>query len=189
MIISCPSCETQFRVDETLFPADGKKVRCSKCGHVWRAMLEGQPASLAEPPEPVAPPVAAPVADASPEETPQAEQSAEQVEPVLSARDETGREDSGGDMEDPGEAESPEEESGPDGLTEEQRAKLAAARQQKPPSRLRTKVLFGLVVVAVLLLLALYTVPPDVLNKVKLGSQQPANVGEIDAKPASAGSQ
>ena len=145
-----------------------------------------QSAPFAEQPVSVAPPADRPAADVSPGETPPAGRPAELAEPALSARDETDREDSGGDTEEPGEAEPAEEESGPDGLTAEHRAKLVAARQHKPASRFRTKVLFILVVVAGLLLLALYTLPPDVLNKVKLGSQQPANVGEIDAKPAPA---
>lgn len=35
MIITCPRCETRFTTDAASFPASGRKVRCSKCGHVW----------------------------------------------------------------------------------------------------------------------------------------------------------
>jgi predicted Zn finger-like uncharacterized protein len=43
--IICPVCETRYEV-KAAFPPQGRKVRCSKCGHVWQA----QPvASVAEP--------------------------------------------------------------------------------------------------------------------------------------------
>jgi predicted Zn finger-like uncharacterized protein len=54
--IICPVCETRYEV-KAAFPPQGRKVRCSKCGHVWQA----QPvASVAEPaaatvPSPFAP--------------------------------------------------------------------------------------------------------------------------------------
>jgi len=35
MIITCPQCETRFITDTASFPASGRRVRCSKCGHVW----------------------------------------------------------------------------------------------------------------------------------------------------------
>ncbi|MBE9555140.1 MAG: zinc-ribbon domain-containing protein, partial [Proteobacteria bacterium] len=61
MIISCPSCKTQFRVDEARLTPDGKKVRCSKCGHVWQAMPDGQSAPSVEQPAPVMPTADRPV--------------------------------------------------------------------------------------------------------------------------------
>src|SRR5262245_61942276 len=43
--IICPVCETRYEV-KAAFPPQGRKVRCSKCGHVWQA----QPvASVSEP--------------------------------------------------------------------------------------------------------------------------------------------
>jgi len=51
-LIICPVCETRYEV-KAAFPPEGRKVRCSKCGHVWQA----QPVASA--PEP-APAVAAP---------------------------------------------------------------------------------------------------------------------------------
>lgn len=36
MIITCPQCETRYTADAGSFPASGRKVRCSKCGHVWQ---------------------------------------------------------------------------------------------------------------------------------------------------------
>src|SRR5438105_2919473 len=35
MIITCPQCETRYTADAASFSASGRKVRCSKCGHVW----------------------------------------------------------------------------------------------------------------------------------------------------------
>lgn len=35
MIITCPQCETRYTADAASFPASGRKVRCSKCGHAW----------------------------------------------------------------------------------------------------------------------------------------------------------
>lgn len=45
--IICPVCETRYEV-KAPFPPQGRKVRCSKCGHVWQA----QP--VASVPEPAA---------------------------------------------------------------------------------------------------------------------------------------
>ncbi|MEN8195300.1 MAG: zinc-ribbon domain-containing protein [Pseudomonadota bacterium] len=196
MIISCPSCQTQFRVDEALLTADGKKVRCSKCGHVWRAMPDGQSAPSIEQPAPVVPTGDRPVADVSPAETPQAGQPAQRAEPVPSARGDIDRQDGNGDAdgsesaEKSDEAESPEdEETGPDGLTEDQRAKLAAARHQKPRSRFWIKVLTIFVIVAGLLLLAQRMLPPQGLKKAEQETEQPAAISKVDANPAPADSE
>jgi predicted Zn finger-like uncharacterized protein len=71
--IICPVCETRYEV-KAAFPPQGRKVRCSKCGHVWQA----QPvASVAEPaaaavPSPSAPkpaPAAKPKAKPAPAST------------------------------------------------------------------------------------------------------------------------
>jgi predicted Zn finger-like uncharacterized protein len=51
-LIICPICETRYET-KAAFPPEGRKVRCSKCGHVWQA----QP--VLSSPEP-APAVAAP---------------------------------------------------------------------------------------------------------------------------------
>lgn len=44
-LIICPVCETRYET-QAVFPPEGRKVRCSKCAHVWQA----QPVIL--PPEP-----------------------------------------------------------------------------------------------------------------------------------------
>ncbi len=35
MILTCPACATRYQTDATKFPAQGRNVRCAKCGHVW----------------------------------------------------------------------------------------------------------------------------------------------------------
>lgn len=56
MILSCPSCATRYRADTSALGAEGRKVRCASCGHVWLARPEGdaalpeiQPAADTEP--------------------------------------------------------------------------------------------------------------------------------------------
>src|SRR5262249_34561111 len=47
-LIICPVCETRYEV-KAAFPPEGRKVRCSKCCHVWQA----QPVASAPEPAPV----------------------------------------------------------------------------------------------------------------------------------------
>ena len=35
MLISCPNCKTTFAIPAKAVGATGKKVKCSKCAHVW----------------------------------------------------------------------------------------------------------------------------------------------------------
>lgn len=35
MILTCPQCSTQFAVPPNAIKAEGRKVRCAKCKHVW----------------------------------------------------------------------------------------------------------------------------------------------------------
>lgn len=35
MILTCPQCATRYQIDDSKFPAEGRKVRCTKCGHLW----------------------------------------------------------------------------------------------------------------------------------------------------------
>src|SRR5438105_8345665 len=51
MIITCPQCETRYTADAASFSASGRKVRCSKCGHLWhQAAPEPEPVLAPEAP-------------------------------------------------------------------------------------------------------------------------------------------
>ena len=36
-VIVCPNCQTRYET-AAVIPPEGRKVRCSKCGHVWQAV-------------------------------------------------------------------------------------------------------------------------------------------------------
>lgn len=40
MYIACPECDTKFVVTAEQIGAQGRKVKCSKCGNVWHQKLE-----------------------------------------------------------------------------------------------------------------------------------------------------
>ena len=42
MILECPSCQAKYKVDASLIPAQGKKVRCKKCQSIFKASQDGQ---------------------------------------------------------------------------------------------------------------------------------------------------
>jgi predicted Zn finger-like uncharacterized protein len=58
-LIICPVCETRYET-QAVFPPEGRKVRCSKCAHVWQALPVTAPVEPAPPmapfPQPAAPP-------------------------------------------------------------------------------------------------------------------------------------
>ena len=40
MILTCPSCGTQYAVKDGAIPPEGRKVRCAACGHSWHQSAE-----------------------------------------------------------------------------------------------------------------------------------------------------
>jgi predicted Zn finger-like uncharacterized protein len=60
MILTCPACATRYEVDGAKFPAQGRTVRCAKCGHSWHQPGPEPQAPVQESaPQPVAAPAAA----------------------------------------------------------------------------------------------------------------------------------
>lgn len=41
MLLTCPHCETIFRVEPADIKTDGRRVRCSVCSHIWEAKRGG----------------------------------------------------------------------------------------------------------------------------------------------------
>ena len=35
MIITCPNCNKQFKIDNSLIPAEGRDLQCGSCNHIW----------------------------------------------------------------------------------------------------------------------------------------------------------
>ena len=35
MIITCPNCNKQFKIDNFLIPDEGRNLQCGSCNHVW----------------------------------------------------------------------------------------------------------------------------------------------------------
>ena len=70
MILTCPSCGTQYVVKDDAIPAAGRQVRCKACGHSWREVPQAasteQPVDqpLEEAPAPQDPPVEEAIAEA-----------------------------------------------------------------------------------------------------------------------------
>ncbi|MDX2101067.1 MAG: hypothetical protein EAZ99_01285 [Alphaproteobacteria bacterium] len=56
MIVTCPNCASRYLVDPQVLGADGRKVRCANCGHVWH---QTPPPDMAKPVD-LAPPVTEP---------------------------------------------------------------------------------------------------------------------------------
>ena len=42
MIITCPNCNKQFKIDSSLIPIEGRDLRCGSCNHVWFYKIEDE---------------------------------------------------------------------------------------------------------------------------------------------------
>ena len=40
MIITCPNCNKQFKIDNSLIPDEGRDLQCGSCKHVWFYKIE-----------------------------------------------------------------------------------------------------------------------------------------------------
>lgn len=68
MILTCPNCDSKFRVNDDAIGPKGRKVKCRNCAHTWHAMPEGAENSAPPPPKaaPKPAPEPAPVIDDDP---------------------------------------------------------------------------------------------------------------------------
>ena len=68
MILTCPSCGTQYVVKDGAIPPGGRQVRCAACKHSWHQNpeegAEGETGAVEDSPEIAEPPVEAPEAAA-----------------------------------------------------------------------------------------------------------------------------
>ena len=42
MIITCPNCNKQFKIDNFLIPDEGRDLQCGSCNHVWFYKIEDE---------------------------------------------------------------------------------------------------------------------------------------------------
>ena len=42
MIITCPKCNKQFKIDNSLIPQEGRDLQCGSCNHVWFYKIDEQ---------------------------------------------------------------------------------------------------------------------------------------------------
>jgi predicted Zn finger-like uncharacterized protein len=80
MIVTCPSCQTRFRLATEKVGPEGARIRCSRCGAIFagrsappplpRRTTVAAPADALIPPDPFAPPAAAPLSRATPPPAP-----------------------------------------------------------------------------------------------------------------------
>ncbi len=68
-LIICPVCETRYET-QAIFPPEGRKVRCSKCAHVWQAQPVLAPVEPATPMAPFTQQAAPPPAPPPPQPAP-----------------------------------------------------------------------------------------------------------------------
>ena len=42
MIITCPNCNKQFKIENSLIPNDGRDLQCGSCNHLWFYQAEDE---------------------------------------------------------------------------------------------------------------------------------------------------
>ena len=42
MIITCPNCKKQFKINASLIPEEGRDVQCGSCNNVWFYQIESE---------------------------------------------------------------------------------------------------------------------------------------------------
>ena len=42
MIISCPNCNKQFKIDNSMLPDEGRDLQCGSCNHIWFYKIEDE---------------------------------------------------------------------------------------------------------------------------------------------------
>ena len=42
MIITCPNCNKQFKIENSLIPDEGRDLQCGSCNHIWFYKIEEQ---------------------------------------------------------------------------------------------------------------------------------------------------
>ena len=40
MIITCPNCNKQFKIDNSLIPDEGRDLQCGSCNHIWFYIIQ-----------------------------------------------------------------------------------------------------------------------------------------------------
>src|SRR5262245_2936955 len=68
MIVPCPQCATRFAVADEAIGGDGRRGRCSRCGHAWLHLSDRSTRGVppADAPAPPAPPMESPIEPAAP---------------------------------------------------------------------------------------------------------------------------
>src|SRR6056300_919517 len=49
MIISCPNCNKQFKINPSLIPDNGRDLKCGSCDHLWFYKIEDKIAEKQKP--------------------------------------------------------------------------------------------------------------------------------------------
>ena len=48
MIITCPNCNKQFKIDNSLIPDEGRDLQCGSCNHVWLYKIKEENSKILE---------------------------------------------------------------------------------------------------------------------------------------------